>query len=101
MLLILFLLLTVMSLTGAFLFGFGIGHHDDELEHTSRLTALRLQSLEAQRRLHDLTRDAFVAMTEAAGRSTTGSTSTRASSHRSRNVIVTRRWPHDDLDPSA
>ena len=45
-----------------FLLGFRLGG-----EHWhARLTRVRLETAEAERKLHDLTRDAFVAMTDAA-----------------------------------
>ena len=62
MLIILFLLLvlTLVVLSLAFLLGFRLG--GDHWQ--SELTRVRLESGQAERQLHDLTRQAFVAMTK-------------------------------------
>lgn len=55
-------LLFIVAVTAMFLLGFRLGG-----EHWSEeLTRVRLEAAQAERRLHDLTRSAFVAMTEAA-----------------------------------
>ena len=50
---------------GAFLFGFGMGNGSTAERNLEldRLTNARLQAIEAERRLHDLTRSAFMSMT--------------------------------------
>jgi hypothetical protein len=62
-LLALLLVLAVAAFAGAlFLLGFRLGGEHWHAE----LTRVRLEAVQAERQLHDLTRDAFVAMTEAA-----------------------------------
>lgn len=67
-----FLLLLVLVVIGAVIaaafFGgvsVGVSQHS---EARNRLSNARLRALEAERRLHDLTRDTFIRMTEAAER---------------------------------
>jgi uncharacterized protein (UPF0333 family) len=57
--------LVVLALSGvAYLLGFRIGSE----RWRSEVTRIKSQSADAARRMHDLTRDAFVAMTEHADR---------------------------------
>jgi uncharacterized membrane protein YciS (DUF1049 family) len=62
MLLVFVLALVVLVLT-VFLLGFRLGGDHWQAE----LTRVRLEAVRAERQLHDLTRQAFVAMAERAG----------------------------------
>ena len=56
--------LTVVALVAVFLLGFKLGGDPTQ----SELLRVRVEAAKAERRLHDLTRDAFVAMANAAER---------------------------------
>ena len=54
--------------TMAFLFGFGVGATPDTQNRREQLANARRQAMRADRELHNLTREAFIAMSEAAER---------------------------------
>jgi uncharacterized protein HemX len=59
--LIVVILLLALIVGAVFLLGFRLGGEHGQ----SELTQVRLQSMQAERRLHDLTRSAFESMAEA------------------------------------
>lgn len=59
-LLVVIFVLTLLAILTAFLLGFRLGGE----RWQSELTRVRLEAAHAERQLHDLTREAFVAMAE-------------------------------------